>query len=207
MRPVLYHYWRSSSSWRVRWALMLKGVEHDAVAVDLLRAEQGSAEHLRRNPLGLVPVLQLGEVFLAESVAIIEYLEEQVPDPPLLPRDPLQRARVRQLVEIINAGTQPLQNLSVLRRVSDNQQEQRQWAQHFIRRGLSAYEALIASYPGPFSVGSALTAADLFLVPQCYNARRHGLDLTEWPRIAQVEAACLATTAARTTSPEYLNPG
>lgn len=207
MKPVLYHYWRSSSSWRVRWALLLKGVEHDAVDVDLLGAEQLGAEHLRRNPLGMVPVLQLGEVFLAESVAIIEYLEEQVPDPPLLPRDPLARARVRQLVEVINAGTQPLQNLSVLRRLSDNQQEQRRWAQHFIRRGLSAYEALIASDPGPFSLGSTLTAADLFLVPQCYNARRHGLDLAEWPRIAQVEGACLSTPAARATSPEQLQPG
>lgn len=200
--PIFYHYWRSSSSWRVRWALLLKRVEHEAVAVNLLASEQRAPEHLRRNPLGAVPVLQVGGLLLAESVAIIEYLEETHPGPALLPADALGRARVRQLVQIINAGTQPLQNLSVLRKASAEPEAQRAWAQHFIRQGLSAYEALCAGAPGPYSLGEQLTMADLFLVPQCYNARRQGLDVAEWPRVAAIEAACLATAEARASSPE-----
>ncbi len=200
MKPVFYQYWRSSSSWRVRWALRLKGVAHEVVAVDLLAGEQGAEAHRARNPLGMVPVLQIGDVFLGESVAIVEYLEEVYPDPALLPRDALGRARVRQLVEIINAGTQPIQNLSVLRRASADQDGQRDWAQHFIVRGLSAYEALAGDRG--YSHGDALSMADLFLVPQCHNARRFGLDVARWPRIARIEATCLATPEAQATSPD-----
>jgi maleylacetoacetate isomerase len=172
------------------------------VAVSLLEGQQGEEAHRRRNPFATVPVLQLGELHLAESVAIIEYLEDAHPGPALLPEDPLQRARVRQLVEIINAGTQPLQNLSVLRHVSGEPAEQRAWAQHFIRRGLDAYEALVTDTLGPYSLGTRLTMADLFLVPQCYNARRQGLDLAAWPRIASIEAVCLETPEAQTSAPD-----
>ena len=209
--PLFYHYWRSSSSWRVRWALRLKGVDFQPVAVDLLAGEQRSAAHHQRNPADRVPVLQVGDQLIAESVAICEYLEEVYPQPPLLPREPLARARARQLVELINAGTQPLQNLTVLRAVSDDPAAQRAWAARFIRAGLSVYEELLTADGRPlesvsYSVGDAVTLADLFLVPQCYNARRQGLDVAEWPRIARIEAACLATPAARETSPQHLNP-
>lgn len=211
-RPILYHYWRSSSSWRVRWALRLKRVEHDLVAVNLLEGQQATAAHQARNPAQKVPVLQLGDVHLSESVAIIEYLDEVYPDPPLLPGDPLGRARARQLVETINAGIQPLQNLSVLRFLHSDAAQQRAWAQHHIRLGLTAYEALLAQDGRPledvrFSSGDRVGIADLFLLPQVYNARRQGLDLTPWPRIARIEAACLATPEARETSPDALAPG
>src|SRR5437899_2175350 len=113
---TLYHYWRSSSSWRVRWALNFKDVEHKLVQVNLLDGESESPAYLKRNPLGYVPVLETQGRNLVESVAIIEWLEEKFPERPLYPVTPLDRAHVRSLVEIINAGIQPLQNLTVIDR-------------------------------------------------------------------------------------------
>src|SRR4051812_25232147 len=114
----LYHYWRSSSSWRVRWALTYKSIPFETASVDLLTDETDGQDHLQRNPMGYVPVLELLNPqspfrYLSESVAIIEWLEEQFPTPKLLPGDPLHRAKIRQLTETINAGTQPLQNPNV----------------------------------------------------------------------------------------------
>src|SRR5262249_36235193 len=108
MRPTLYHYWRSSASWRVRWALAIKGVAFESVPIDLRTGEQCTAEHRARNPIGHVPALVIDGRALAESVAILEYLEETIPQPALYPRDPWARARTRQLVELINSGVQPM---------------------------------------------------------------------------------------------------
>lgn len=208
MRPVLYHYWRSSSSWRVRWALAIKRVDFESVAVNLLAGEQLSDEHRARNPMGHVPALALDGGVLAESVAIIEYLDETVPSPALFPRDPWRRARVRQLVELVNSGVQPLQNLAVLRRHSGDAEEQGAWARHFNERGLAAYERVLEFIereqggPGRFSVGDELTAADLFLVPQMYSARRFGVDVSAFPRCLAVERAALATEFAAGALPE-----
>lgn len=207
--PVLYHYWRSSSSWRVRWALALKDIAYQAAAVDLLKGEQHSAEHRLRNPLECVPVLHIDGLYLGESVAILEYLDEVYPAAPLLPRAPQERARVRQLVQIIVADTQPLQNLSVLQHIEKLNGERRQWAELYIGRGLDAYEALLAQKggpAGPYSHGDAVTMGDLCLIPQCYNARRQGIELSRWPRIAAVEAACLATGAAQQSHPDRYMP-
>lgn len=210
-RPVLYHYWRSSSSWRVRWALELKGIAYEAVAVDLLKGEQRSDAHRQRNPLGLVPVLEIDGLALAESVAILEYLDETRRVAPLLPPEPAARAFVRQLVQIIVADTQPLQNVSILARIEKltNADERQRWAASCIERGLDAYEQLLAQPgrpSGPFSMGSELTMADLCLLPQCYNARRQGLELGRWPRIAAIETACLATEAAARSHPDRFKP-
>lgn len=210
--PVLYHYWRSSSSWRVRWGLLLKGVEYRAVAVDLLSGEQRTAQHLAKNPLGAVPVLEIDGVLLAESMAILEYLEETRLTSPLLPKAAPDRARVRQLAQIIVADTQPLQNLEVLthiERLTQNFELRKKWAEIYISRGLDAYEALLqkADWPqGPYSYGQSVTLADLCLIPQCYNARRNGLQIARWPRIAAIEAACLDTEAARRSSPAAHQP-
>jgi maleylacetoacetate isomerase len=202
----LYHYWRSSASWRVRWALAIKGVRYESVAVDLLAREQGEAAHRKRNPIGHVPVLEVDGRDLAESVAILEWLEGRYPEPALYPGDPWGRARVRQLCETINAGVQPLQNLAVLGRLSTDAAVQREWAAHFNERGLAAYEALLASFEaegrGRFSWGDSLTAADLFLVPQVYSARRWGVDLSPFPRVEAVEAAARATPHAEGARPE-----
>ncbi|MFO0758147.1 MAG: maleylacetoacetate isomerase [Byssovorax sp.] len=211
MKLTLHHFWRSSASWRVRWALAIKGLPFDSVPVDLLSGEQKTEAHRAYNPIGHVPALVFDDGrALGESVAILEYLDEVVPDPPLYPRDPWKRARVRQLVETINAGVQPLQNLVVLARISPEREAQQAWASFFIERGLTAYEQLLAvvaaegpeSAAGPFSAGSALTAADLFLVPQMNVARRFKVDVSPFPRCLAVEAAALATPHAASALPE-----
>ncbi|MBL8719505.1 MAG: maleylacetoacetate isomerase [Myxococcales bacterium] len=217
MHLVLHHYWRSSSSWRVRWALAHKGLAWDGVAVDLLAGAQRDEVYVaERSPAGLVPCLVVDGRPLTESVAIVELLEELAPTPSLYPAEPFARARVRQLVELVNAGTQPIQNLSVLRHVSSLVQGvdadvQRAWARHFIERGLAAVErdlGLVAreGLGGRFAVGDALTAADLYLVPQLYNARRFGVDLASFPRLLAAEAAALDTDAARASHPDRFAP-
>ncbi|MEP7121051.1 MAG: maleylacetoacetate isomerase [Byssovorax sp.] len=208
-RCTFYHYWRSSASWRVRWALAIKGVDHQAIGVDLVAGEQSTPEHQARNPIGRVPALVLADGrSLGESVAILEWLDETIPAPALYPEDPWQRARTRQLVEIINAAVQPLQNISVLRRLSPEGPAQREWAAHFNALGLGAYEALLGKIAaegggnGPFSIGGALTAADIFLVPQVDSARRFHVDVGRYPRVLAAEEAARATAHAEAARPE-----
>jgi maleylacetoacetate isomerase len=198
----LYHFWRSSASWRVRWALAIKGIPFESVVVDLLGKAQKEALHRGRNPIGHVPVLEVDGRYLGESMAILEWLEETHPEPALFPRDPLGRARVRQLCELVNAGIQPLQNLTVLDRVSESDHAARNaWAAAFNERGLAAFEALLRGWEGeregPFCWGGRLGAADLFLVPQVYSARRFGARLDGLDRVLAAEAAALATPHAR----------
>jgi maleylacetoacetate isomerase len=211
MRPVLYQHWRSSSSWRVRWALLHKRIEFESVWIDLAHDEQLSAEHRLRNPMGYVPALAIdgppGGRCLSESVAILEYLEETAPEPPLYPRAPWRRARARQVVELVNSGVQPLQNLSVLRRVSADGAAQKAWGHYFNERGLQALEALLQLIAdegdgGAFAVGDALTAADLYVVPQVASARRFGVDVARFVRCLAVEKAALATPAGARALPE-----
>lgn len=212
-RHTLYQYWRSSSSWRLRWALAIKGVAFDSIAVNLLTGEQSSPEHLARSPIGRVPTLVLEDGrILGETVAIFEWLEETIPAPALYPKDPWQRVRTRQLVEIINAAIQPLQNIAVLKRLSPDSADQRAWAAHFNAIGLAAYEALLEQIAlesggnGPFSLGEALTAADICLVPQLYSARRFHVDVSRFPRALAAEQAALATPHAEGARPEH-QPG
>jgi maleylacetoacetate isomerase len=206
----LYHYWRSSSSWRVRWAFAYKEIACDFVAVDLLPGASESAEHRKRNPLGYVPVLEFqGQPhlpYLGESIAIIEWAEEVFPEPSLLPGNPLERARARQLAEIINSGTQPLQNLNAQDEHTKDPVERKRWTQHWIRNGLQAYETLVAETAGPFSMGDQLTLADLFLVPQCYNAARNEVGLDAYPNIARIQKNALATPSCMASHPDRFQP-
>ncbi len=209
----LYHYWRSSSSWRVRWGLAIKGIEYEAVAVNLLSGESESPEHLERNPLGQVPVLEIepgaksgAPLRLFESIAILEWLEESYPERPLLPRDPWLRARTRQLAEIINSETQPLQNLTPQELHSDDPAKRKAWAQYWIRNGLKAYETVVKETAGRFSVGDHLTIADLCLVPQCYNATRYEIPLANYPIIARIHEAAKLTESYRLSAPEAFQP-
>ncbi len=208
MALILYHYWRSSASWRVRWALAHKGIAFDKVAVNLLTSEQRADAHRDRNPIGHVPALEVSPGrHLAESVAIIEWLEETHPQQPLYPSDPWARARVRQVCELVNAGIQPLQNLIVLDKVSADAEGKKAWAHEFNLRGMRALEALLTEIDGElgegsFAVGSSLTAADLFVVPQVYSARRFGVDLAPFPRLLRAEASGLATPHADGARPE-----
>ena len=205
----LYAYWRSSSSWRVRIALHYKRVAYETAAVDLRRdgGEQFSAEYRAINPLEQVPALEVEEAgarrLLTQSVAIIEYLEERFPEPPLLPADRFLRARARQFAELINSGVQPFQNLSVLKHVKHAlHADENAWARHFVERGLRALEAAAAETAGRFLVGDSPSIADVFLVPQLHGARRFGVDLAALPTLARVEAACAALPAFIAAEPE-----
>jgi maleylacetoacetate isomerase len=200
----LYEGWRSSASWRVRWALALKRLPYESVLVDI-----DAGEHLTAlapiNPMRQVPTLELddGRV-LTESVAIIEWLEETNPDPPLLPREAFARARVRGLVQLINSGVHPLQNTKVTKAISAEPEAQRAWAGRWIERGLAAYEEQIKGSAGRFSAGDQLSMADLYLVPQVRNAARHGADISACARVRRIYDACLETPEARATDPEEL---
>ncbi|HEX9621702.1 MAG TPA: maleylacetoacetate isomerase [Polyangiaceae bacterium] len=206
----LYTYWRSSSAWRVRIALAYKGIEHDVMPVHLLRdgGEQHHADFLAKNLLGQVPVLELSPppapVFLTQSLAIIEYLEELHPEPPLLPSEPLARAAARSLAEIVNSGIQPFQNSGVLRHLERAAPEldRKQWLRHFIGRGLGALERAAEAHSGSFLVGDAPSVADVCLVPQLYSARRFGVTTDVYPTLCRVEVECLRLDAFRDSRPE-----
>jgi maleylacetoacetate isomerase len=199
---TLSTYWRSSCSFRVRIALNYKKLAYESKHVNIVSGEQNTPEYLALNPIGHVPTLHIDGVPYVESVAIMELLEELYPEPALLPKSPQDRARVRALVETINAGIQPLQNLIVLDRVGGDDQEKRSaWMKFFIPRGLRAFEAL-ASEKGPFAFGEAFTMADACLVPQIFAARRVGVDLTPFPRVVRAEAAASALPFVAAARPE-----
>lgn len=192
----LYTYWRSSASHRVRIALGYKGLGYDPVFVNLLRGEQREDSYREKNPIGHLPCLVVEGVHLVESTAILEYLEEVHPEPPLLPKAPIDRARVRALAQIVNSGIQPLQNLVVLDRLGEDKEKRLAWLRHFISRGLAAWEALAVRFAkeaagtsGPFAYGASFSMADVLLVPQLYAAQRFGVDLSVYPTIERVHAA------------------
>jgi maleylacetoacetate isomerase len=197
---TLYHYWMSSASWRVRWALAIKEIAFESVTVNLGTGEQRSAEHLARNPMGRVPALFIDGHMLTESVAILEYLEETRPTPALYPKDPLARARVRQIVETVNSAIQPFQNTRVFERAGADAALQKHYAHFFNEAGMQVLESLLG--PGPFAFGDSLTAADLYLVPQVAGARRFKVDVSRFPRVLAAEAAALATPHAKGALPE-----
>jgi maleylacetoacetate isomerase len=206
-RLTLYNYWRSSSSHRVRIALALKGLDYEYVAVNLLAGDNATDAHRGRSPTGYVPCLSIDGTNYIESVAIIELLDERFPSPPLFPGDPHGRARVRALVEIVNSGIQPMQNTSVLRRVSTDAEEQRKWVAHFAARGLESLEAALAvaereGVGGPFAYGAAPTAADVLLVPQVFSARRFGVDVAPLGRVARAFDAAMKLEAFQRAAPE-----
>ena len=204
---VLHGYWRSSSAYRVRIALELKGLRYRQEPVNLLHGEQVSDTHRSRNPSGYVPALDVEGATLVESVAILEWLEEAFPSPALLPHALLDRAHVRALVEIINAGTQPLQNLWVLKQLFPGDADQAAkmaWARQVMGKGLGAFEELLARRDAgaPFCFGTHPTYADVMLVPQLYNARRFGVDLEPFPRIRRAEVACAELDAFKRAHPD-----
>jgi maleylpyruvate isomerase len=198
----LYTYWRSNSPWRVRIALAWKAIPHEVVTVDLGAGQQHGADFRDLNLAEQVPILELDERGpdgkprrITQSMAIIEYLEERHPTPPLLPSDPWLRARARQLAEIVNSGTQPFQNLATTKKVQELGADRQKWLDHFIPRGLAALERAAAETAGAYLVGDAVTIADVYLVPQLYAARRFSVDLAPFPTLTRVEAACAALPA------------
>jgi len=202
----LHGYFRSSASYRVRIALNLKGLRAEHLAHHLRKGEQRDAAFLAINPQGLVPVLEddAGAV-LTQSLAIIEWLDETHPEPPLLPKEPLRRAKARAFADVLACDTHPVQNLKVLARLRElglSEDKVTAWAGWANREGLAACEKLIASEPGPFCFGTVATIADLCLVPQLANARRFGVDVNAFPRLLQAEAAAKAMKAFADAAPD-----
>lgn len=192
----LYSYFRSGAAWRVRIALHLKGLVFETVSLNLRTGAQSEPGWLARNPQGLVPALELDDGrLLTQSLAIIDWLDETHPLPPLLPPDRIVRARVRAVALAVAADTHPVQNLGVLKRIEAlaGPDAARAWGHDTVARGLGAVEAMLASGRGPgvgpFAFGPAPTLADICIVPQLLNARRFGVDLAPFPLIRNVEAA------------------
>jgi maleylacetoacetate isomerase len=203
----LYSYFRSSAAYRVRIALNLKGIAYETVSVHLVK----DGGHNRRpdyravNPQMRVPALVIGSgEVLIQSPAIIEYLDETHPDPPFLPKDPVARAKARALADIVACDIHPLNNTSPLRYLKRAMHQEQSaidtWYHHWVTEGFEALEALLE--PRPYCCGSAVTIADIFLVPQVYNARRLKVPLDKFPKIVAIEAACLALPAFDRARPE-----
>jgi maleylpyruvate isomerase len=203
----LHGYFRSSASYRVRIALNLKGLSAEHLTHHLRKGEQRAPSYLAINPQGLVPTLEDddGGAILTQSLAIIEWLDDIHPEPPLLPKDPLRRAHVRAFAQVVACDTHPVQNLKVLSRLRElgvSEEQVTGWAAWANREGLAACEKLIAGEAGPFCFGAAPTLADLCLVPQLANARRFGVDLAAYPRLLRAEEAAKNLKAFADAAPE-----
>lgn len=203
----LYGYYRSSASYRIRIILNFKRLDWEYVPVMLNRDEHRQVEFRAINPAAMVPVLSCGEALLAQSPAIAEFLEEQHPEPPLLPPDPLCRAQVREMQHLIGCEIHPLQNLRVLKYL---RAEYRQddagvgaWCRRWIGEGFAAFEALAEkrTAAGRFAVGDAMTLADVWLIPQVYNANRFSLDLAPYPTIRSIAGHCATLEAVAAADP------
>jgi len=190
----LFGYWRSSASFRVRLVLQLKGLGYEQHPVNLRQGEQKEKAYRRVNPQGLVPFLIDGDVQLGQSVAIMEYLDETYPAYPLMPSAPEERAKVRQIVNMIACDTHPLNNLRVLnyleQELGQSKTARDAWYRHWIDETFTALEQLLMTTAGVYCVGNEVTLADCMLVPQVYNARRFNMTLDDYPTIARIVANC-----------------
>ena len=196
----LYTYFRSSAAFRVRIALNLKGLSCDPQFVHLAKGEHRKAEYAKLNPQALVPTLLLDDgTRLAQSLAIIEFLDEQHPQPPLVPKDPLARARVRSLSYLVACEIHPLNNLRVLqhlkRALGQNEEQINSWYRHWVADGLAKFEAEVAGAAGKFCHGDAPTMADCCLVPQIFNAKRYQCELAPYPVTMRIFDACMTLEA------------
>lgn len=204
---ALYTYFRSSAAYRVRIALHLKGIAYEPRFVHLLKGEQHLPEYRKINPQGRIPALVDESRVLTQSLAIIEYLEETHPEPPLLPRNVYDRAYIRSLAQIIACDVHPLNNLRVLQYLKDTLHQDEEtcegWIRHWIGEGFAAFEEHLNNHRpvGCFCLGDTPTLADVCLVPQVYNARRFGCDLDPFPTIQAIEKSCLQLPAFQKSAP------
>lgn len=205
----LYDYWRSSASYRVRIALNLKGLAYEAVPTSLLDGEQRAPDYLAKNPQGLVPMLEAGELRLTQSLAIIDWLDATQPGPRLIPTDPVARARALAMAYVIASDIHPINNLRVLKYLSNElgigEAARDDWYRHWIVEGFTALEAM-ADPAAPYLGGAAPDIADICLVPQMANARRFNTPLGAFPNLVRIDAACNALDAFKAARPEAVKP-
>jgi maleylacetoacetate isomerase/maleylpyruvate isomerase len=204
----LYSHFRSSASYRVRIALALKGLAYETVPVRLSAGDQNAASYRAVNPQGLVPTLVDGDTVLVQSLAIMEYLEETVPEPALLPKSPADRAHVRALADIVACDIHPLNNLRVrgpaLVEIGADDAQRQAWIEKWIGLGFAAFEAMVArdARTGRFCYGDTPGLADVCLVPQVFNARSFKVDLSPYPTLLRITDACVALPAFMAAAPE-----
>ena len=205
-RPVLHDYFRSSAAYRVRIALNLKGIDYESRPVDLREGEQKSMAYRSHNPQGFVPMLEIDDRRLTQSLAIIVYLDQHHPEPPLMPADPVDQAHVRALALTIACDIHPLNNLRVLKYLGGSlgiEEEQRDaWYRHWVSEGFAALEGLAGRRSGSFLFGNSPTLADVCLVPQMYNARRFDVPLDAFPTLVRADASANALAAFADAHPD-----
>ncbi|HJS41091.1 MAG TPA: maleylacetoacetate isomerase [Sphingomicrobium sp.] len=204
-RALLHDYFRSSAAYRVRIALNLKGVDYDRHPVNLVDGEQKAADYLALNPQGFVPMLEIDDLKLTQSLSIMVYLDQTRPDPPLMPRDPADGAHVRAMALAVACDIHPLNNLRVLKYLSKMgiEQEQRdEWYRHWVTEGLDALERMAAPRAGSFLFGETPTIADVCLVPQLYNARRFSVPIVPYPTLRRADESASALPAFAAAHPD-----
>ncbi|MFN4042331.1 MAG: maleylacetoacetate isomerase [Brevundimonas sp.] len=203
---ILHGYWRSGTSYRTRIALNLKGLTYETRGVDLRQGAQKAADFLAMNPQGLVPALQVGDAVLTQSPAILEWLEEAHPQPPLLPSGALDRAQVRAMAALVECDIHPLNNLRVLKALREgfdaDQAATDAWAGRWVGAGFDALESLVQRQGDGWCWGDQPTLADCCLIPQIYSARRFNVDMTAWPALSAIESRAQAHPAFQAAHPD-----
>lgn len=202
----LYSFFNSSTSYRVRIALALKGLDHDYQGINIRKLEHRAAEYMARNPSGSVPMLRDGDMELGQSMAIIDYLDSTHPEPRLIPRDTMERARVLELSGVIACDIHPVNNLRILRYLTEvlgvSVEQKDAWYRHWVQDGMRAVEALLARHGhGDYCFGDAPTLADVCLVPQIANAQRMGCDMSAYPKAMAIYERCNALPAFQRAAP------
>lgn len=205
----LYDYWRSSASYRVRIALNLKGLAYEAVPTSLLDGAQRAPDYLAKNPQGLVPMLEVGDLRLTQSLAIIDWLDATQPGPRLIPADPAERAHALAMAYVIASDIHPINNLRVLKYLSNQfgieDAARDDWYRHWIVEGFTALEAM-ADPAAPYLGGEAPDIADICLVPQMANARRFNTPLGAFPTLVRIDAACNTLEPFKAAHPDAVRP-